>query len=245
MIRLTPLALLLALSACSTDATEAGGGTAADQAPVTETQVDENTPAEPTAQEQAIIESFHALQAACLDRNGAKVREQFAQATRQHWVHIKDLAMNADKQSLRRESMVVQLAVLVLRAKAGFEKLESFDEVGMIQYALENNLLGNQMVMGIEPRDIEIDGDHAVSGAMEGHSGKPMEIRYGFAFESGAWRVDLAPAYQMANEIFAAKRAAHGVPGDEEEALYFLVGNATGTAGTEALWTPLSDLADN
>ncbi|MCA8979803.1 MAG: hypothetical protein H6831_13995 [Planctomycetes bacterium] len=231
LIRCTILALLLVLPCCSTDTTEAGGGPEAEH-PIAEVVTDE----------QAIADSFRALQDACIAHDGARAHELFAAATRAHWVYIKGLALNADKETLRRESMVVQLAVLVLRAKAGFETLESLDDVGMIQYALDNGLLGNQMILGNSLRDVEIDGDHAMSGARHAESGRDLEVRYGFAREGGKWRVDLQPTYAMANEIFAAKRAAHGVAEDEEEALYFLIGNATGTAGTEALWTPLSDL---
>lgn len=244
MIRLTSLALLFALSACSSDDTDSNVGHAADKNSEASTEV--AAPTEPateaSADELAIADSFRALQAACVARDGEQAHEQFAEATRQHWVHIKGLALHADKQTLRRESMVVQLATLVLRAQAGFETLESLDEVGMVQYALNNNLLGNQMIVGNVLRDLEIDGAHATSAARHELSGKDLEIRYGFAFENGKWRVDLVPAYEIANEIFAAKREAHGVPGDEEEALYFLVGNATGVGGTEALWTPLFEL---
>lgn len=225
MNRLTPLALLFALSACSSDATEASGGAVEVQ----------------PSDEAAIHDSFRALQAACVARDGTRAHELFATATREHWVYVKGLALHADKTTLRRESMVVQLAVLVLRAQAGFETLESLDEVGMIQYALNNNLLGNQMIVGNALRDLEIDGDHAKSGAYYEANGQELELRYGFVREDGKWRVDLKPAYEIANEIFAAKRSAHGVPQDEEEALYFLVGNATGFAGTEALWIPLSE----
>jgi hypothetical protein len=245
MLRLTPLALLLALSACSPDATEAGGGSAAGGASDSGVQAEEATPKDASAEELAIIDSFRGLQAACAERDGAKAHEHFAVKTRDHWMYIKGLALNADKPTLRRESMVVQLAVLVLRAKAGFETLEVLDEPGMIQYALDANLLGNQMVVGIDLHEIEINGQHAESGAMQAQGREPLQIRYGFAFEDGMWRVDLTPAYRMADEIFAAKREAHGVTDDEEQALYFLVGNATGVGGTEELWTPLADLTDN
>lgn len=244
MIRLTALALYFALCACSTETTEAGDGGARDQTTDASLEVadPEAVPeSEPSADELAIIKSFRALKVACVEKDSARAHELFAPATRQRWVHIKGLALHAEKEKLRREGLMVQLAVLVLRAKAGFETLETLDEVGMLGYALSNNLLGNQMIATYELDGIHIDGDVAESGSKHGPSGRPQEMRYGFVREDGVWRVDLTPAYEMANQILAAKLATTGIP-DEEEALYFLVGNATGTGGTAALWTPLSDL---
>lgn len=233
MNRLIQIFALAALAACSSDS-----GEHSDSADAPQVAHDES--AVVLSDEEQIKESFRALQNACLARDGASAHRYFAQATRNRWVHMKGLALNADKSTLRREGLMVQLGVLVLRAKAGFEVLESLDEVGVIQYALENNLLGNQMVAGNSLVDIEIDGDHAVSGATHPNAGR-LEMRYGFAREDDLWRVDLSTAYEMANEILAARWGEIGVEGDEER-LYFLVGNATGTLGTEALWTPLSDL---
>ena len=235
-----PLLACLALAACSTEsdvsATETGTGSS-----TSSEAADSAQPTDPNPSSEAAIEdAFRALQEACTEKDGAVSLALLAAPTRDRWVHIKGLALHADKESLQREGLVTQLHTLVLRASADFETLESLDEVGLIQYALDRNLLGGTLILGNSLREIQVDGDSATSRASHEASGKPLEVRYSFAREDGAWKVDLVPAYTMADEILHTKLQMPGST-SVEHALFMLVGSATGTGGTTELWVPLSE----
>lgn len=173
--------------------------------------------------------------------------ETLASSTLRHFGFIRDAALYASAEQLRRTPLPDRAMILALRATQNSDALKALDDAGVARLCIEQGYFGVPApAEGASPPGVShvtlLDADHAIS-----ELAPPSGVRYNFGSElvreSGAWKV--APESMIADQAMGLQQQAQSA-GLKDEVMTaritsYLLGNPADFPNIIVLERPLLD----
>ena len=217
------LLLLVVVGAVACDGSEAPGTD-----PSEETERDEG------ADEQAIEEAFEAYKAALLGREGERAAGLVTRATIDYYDEMRTLALEADRAELENRRILDRFTVLMLRHVMTAKQLKPMTGEDVFAFAVDEGLIGESTVVGMEPEDVTVSGD--VGTLNVALSGENASFEYLYRYEDAGWRLDL---FEFVETYEAAFQTQADQSGGDRAFLFQLLTSVSGRRPTPDIWQPL------
>jgi hypothetical protein len=186
-----PARLLTALVAAGTVATTAACGGSLGRIPV--------SPAE------AVQSSYATYAEAVTAKNGQQSAGLMSAASVAYYDHIRDLALDASRATLAKQSLIDQLTVLTMRGTLNAALLRTASPHDLIEESVDDGLIGNGSlpVQGLE--QVQVHGDRATAELVL--EGSVSQYPVAFQRESGVWKFDVTSLLKPAESGMEQARA--------------------------------------
>ena len=187
----------------------------------------------PSGPKAEVERTFDDYRDAALAKDGERVAELVTDHTIDYYEGLVDLALRAEKAALRKESLIDQWSVLVLRQSASRRELEAMDGADAISFAIAEGLISEDAVSRLSLRRIAVD-PRSRSATAETGDGEDVQLE--FEFDEGRWRIDIAALTEVAAVAFRDALKRTGLAKDRF--LAALIESSTGKPFSPSLWKP-------
>ena len=195
-------------------------------------------PGAPDAADQ-VEQTFQDYKDAALARDGDRVAELVTDSTLEYYEELVELAKNADRPTLREESLADQYAVLLFRALAAPEAIAGMTAKDAIAFAIDEGLIGEDAVRRLEIGTVAIF-DRSATAEVASPPDAAGRFKFEFEYDGGRWRIDIVALLDLANLFIRSAYERSKLT--EEQFLAVLVESSTGKRFTDSLWIPTREL---
>lgn len=147
---------------------------------------------------------------------------------------VRELALHASPEDVRKLSPLTKLTVLMIRAQLSARELHDLDGAAMMALAVERGWISRDPLVVADLGKTTIKGDEA--RIEHKYKGKATWT-YRLLREKGDWRFDVTSAFPAAEVVLQAWMVDQGKK--EEELLMDLVTKAIGKRPSDSIWKAL------
>ncbi len=145
---------------------------------------------------QAVTTSYAKYAKAVSVKDGETSADLMTNSSIAYYDHIRDLALDASRTTLAKQTLIDQLTVLTMRGTINAALLRSASGHDLVKESVQDGLIGNGSLPIEGLQQVEVEGDKASAELVL--TGSTSEYPVGFQRESGVWKFDvtslLAPA---------------------------------------------------
>jgi len=182
-------------------------------------------------------ETLAAYQTALMERNGRAAVELVNAETTAYYQRIREQALYAPPEHVRRLSLPDRIQVLLVRSAIDTARLKEMDGEDLFRYYVNEGWSGGGAgLRRVQLADFQIRGDVATAAQMEGD--KPSPLRWRFEREAHRWRIDLTALLPLADR--AMRHALAQTPLTEDQFVLKAIEQRSLGPVDEAIWQPLS-----
>jgi hypothetical protein len=185
-------------------------------------------------EEKQIRNTFDEYKSAILSKNGEEASKHLDQNTLGYYGEVLDYVINADSIQLSKLSIFDKVMVLIIRHETPKEKIMSFDGRGLLVYAVDQGMIGDN-VKSTTIGEIIIEENFAKGEVLS--NGKGGSVYFHFNKENDQWKLDLTSIFDLTNMAFGAMIAQSGQ--EENQYLMQLLEMMSGRAPDAEIWKPL------
>jgi hypothetical protein len=199
--------------------------------------------AEPVArdpEEAAVRRSFAVYAAALKNRDGARAVDAVSENSLRYYDHVRKLALSGTREELAALDGIERMLVLGMRRDAPIELLTDATPAGLVSHAVSEGLISDQGGVKTELGHVAVDGDVALAMIVEDDALTRGRLR--FVREGEVWKFDLEYAMQASFGLIAALAKRSGM--SEDEVIFRLLAQGTGSSPGPEIWTPLVAVAE-
>lgn len=170
--------------------------------------------------EAQIRETFLSYRKALQKKDGRAAAAQVDRATLAYYGDLKDLALAADRGTLKARPIGDRFLALKLRWEVEPAKLAGLDPQQVVILVMEKGWVGAE-IGAIELGELQIDGGRAEGEMLLRQSGpapQPVSkapVRLAFTREPQGWRMNLLPLVDYGNRMFTQTVQRLGMPEDQ------------------------------
>ncbi len=154
----------------------------------------------------AVHKAFETYTKAALAKDGAAAQGVLAGTVSTYYDDARKLALTGTDAQLTAIPPTQRLTVYVLRAEVEPAVLRDGKPEDLLRTSFDKGLVGENGIADLALGKVTVTGDTAVAPAVIGGQDAPYEVE--FIRERGAWKVDIVPLMELADEGFteAAKQ---------------------------------------
>lgn len=178
---------------------------------------------------------FATYRSAILDGDGKKAAAQLSTATLKYYDDMRKLALTADANTLKRQSLTNQMTALLLRLRLKPADLESLSNQDLVASLVDEGMIGKNSVLRIKPGTVSSQGSIATLGVNVEGSASTAQLQ--FVKEAGGWRLNLVPTIQATN--LALKAQMDKMNMSEAQFMSNVLESVIGKKVDDSVWVPL------
>jgi hypothetical protein len=156
----------------------------------------------------AVHKAFETYTKAAVAKDGATAQGVLAATVSDYYDQARKLALTGTDDQLAKISPTQRLTVYVLRAEIEPAALRDGKPADLLKTSFDKGLVGENGVADLALGKVVVTGDKAVAPAVIGGQEAPYEVE--FLRERGAWKVDIVPLMQLADEGFTEAAEQQG-----------------------------------
>jgi hypothetical protein len=174
---------------------------------------------------------------ALLAKDGAAAAAAVDRETVAYYGRMRELALDADAATVKKQSVVDKLMILRLRQQVGRAAIEGMDGAKLLAYGVEKGWIDSSSVQQAELGAVTVEGDSAAAELKLGGRVAPPEYSWRFKREGGVWRVSLMPLLRMAEPAIQQAVKQSGL--DDDAFVLAILEKVSGQPVPETVWQPL------
>lgn len=192
----------------------------------------------------AVRRVFDGYKTALMSADGASARRLVDQATLDYYQRVKDLALEADAETMKGETFINRLLVVTLRQELAPEVLADMEFEDLVVHAVSRGWIGQEAVEQIEMGRVKVQGDDATAEArIAGRddvaqdptaAGGLAALSYRFTREDGQWKFRFSTLVESLNETVSQLSAQLGT--QEDDLIFTLVEALSGKPVLPEIW---------
>jgi len=156
----------------------------------------------------AVHKAFETYTKAALAKDGATAQGVLASTVSAYYDKARGLALTGTEADLAAISPTRRLTVYVLRAEVEPGALRDGKPADLVEASFDKGLVGENGITNLALGKVVVTGDKAVAPAVIGGQEAPYDVE--FLRERGAWKVDIVPLMELADEGFTAAAKEQG-----------------------------------
>ena len=163
-----------------------------------------------TTPADAVESSYSAYAKAVSAKDGETSADLMSSTSLKYYDRIRDVALDANRRALAKQSLIDQLTVLTMRGTVKASTLRTASSHELIKESVDDGLIGNGSLPIVGLDQVQVNGDQATAElVLEGSTS-----RYPVAFrrESGTWKFDvtslLRPAESGMEQALALRKTS-------------------------------------
>ena len=184
--------------------------------------------------ETSIKQTFDGYKAAILADQGKKAIEYLDKHTIDYYSRLLELTKKADSLEVDKLNVLDKLMVLIMRLKLNKDELKSMDSKGLLEYAINNGMIGKESVEQSSLGNIKVKNDKGEAEYVVGGKKTPLFIE--FYKEAGGWKLDITSIMDESIEALNAKIREEGMT--ENDFVKGVIESRYEEPVTSELWTP-------
>lgn len=183
---------------------------------------------------QKVIECYEAYKKAIINGNGEEAVKYLDSRTFNYYAMILEKALYAEKEALLRESLLNRMMVLQIRHMIPLENVKNMDAKALLIYAINNEWIGKEQLVGVKVRNVKIEGIFAVA---DSYKDNIRMAKFSFYYEKEQWRFNITSLVTMIDPAFKKQIRETGL--SENELILFAIEAWSGKSVSEDIYKPL------
>jgi hypothetical protein len=185
--------------------------------------------------EYEITTSYSLYAKAVSAKDGTAAATRMSTASIDYYDHIRHLALDADRSTLAKQTLIDQLTVLTMRGTLNAALLRTASAKTLIQESVDEGLIGNGSLPIEGLQQVKVDGDKATAELVL--TGSTSQYPVAFERESGTWKFDVTTLLKPAESALeqAETQSQLSAPDLVKQVLVTRFGKAK----TATLYTPI------
>ncbi len=145
------------------------------------------------------------------------------------------LSQSADKATVQSLPLMDKMMVIAIRQNAPKDLILNGDATQILNYAIEEGLIGKNTVANNSIGAVKLDGRHASGQLVMGST--PLEMYFDFNQEGRDWKLDITSIFPATASTLESLQKLSGL--EEDEYLFNLLETLTKSRPTDKVWDPV------
>jgi len=181
-----------------------------------------------------VIECYEAYNKAIINGDGEEAIKYLDSRTIDYYAMLLKKALYAEKETLLRESFLNRLMIVQIRHMIPLEKVKNMNAKALLIYAINNEWIGKEHVVGVKVRNVRIEENFAVA---DSYKDNIKMNKLSFYYEKEQWRFNLTSLVTIIGPVFKKQIKETGL--SENEFILFAVEALSGKSVSEDVYIPL------
>ena len=190
---------------------------------------------EGTDQKASIRICFDGYKKAILAQDGTSAKLFVDKNTIDYYGKMRDLALNAPEEKVRKLSTIDKLMVLTIRHRIPAKDIDGMNGESLFVHGVEQGWIGKGNVVNNELGDIKIFSNYATGVHIA--SGQESRLRWTFRNENGKWKIDLTTLMAVGDQAFKQLINQSGMP--EDQFILTTLESVSGNKVPDTIWQPI------
>jgi hypothetical protein len=191
--------------------------------------------------QQAVRQAFYAYKYALLNNLGKEAADLVSKKTLARYAQLKNLALTGTREQLDIQPPFKKMVALNLRHNISGRQIEAMTAKDLFAYGVKEEWISKDTVAPYELGTVKVYGNYASAVVL--YIGQTTDNILEFLKEDGAWRINLVPLLNKADQNFSAYLNQYDA--NYDDVIVNIIESTSGRKVNGNIWEPIKKKSDS